>query len=447
MQYKGSLRRWPILLVIFLATANCLTVFVTLQPLAIPIVAAFEVRDLFYVNMTIMAQVFAPIPMTFVSIWVYSHFKVSDVLRVIVSVQMFGAALRSLCTFNDSYEAVAIGSILVACCNAFFINAQTIIVNKWFTDKERALATALYLVASPIGGGASFGMTGLWFKNVDMADSQEFLSAFKTLMITQFIITAGIWIMFNLIIKEKPDIPPSAVAEVRYEPLDFKQSIQVMRENSNFFLLIIAYSLPFGSFLAVGALVSSLFDPFGFRPSEVSFICLGLLVFGVVGAVGIGPILDRTKKYKICMHICTMMVTILTGLLVMSLNFYPNEALPIVGLLCLGGVFATSYLPLCFSYASELTFPTQPALINGMLTMSASVSSFFIGLISSALFHEPASNQNFEESLTFTKDRQLRSIYVVSTMTITALIAFGMSFFIKEDLKRLNYSRTQKYSE
>ena len=44
----------------------------------------------------------------------------------------------------------------------------------------------------------------------------------------------------------------------------------------------------------------------------------------------------------------------------MSLNLYPNEALPIVGLLCLGGVFATSYLPLCFSYASELTLGDLP---------------------------------------------------------------------------------------
>jgi len=98
-----------------------------------------------------------------------------------------------------------LGSVLCSCCNAFFSNVYTTIVNKWFTDKERALATALVMMASPIGSGISFGMTGYWFKDYKESendDSQEFLTLFKTLMITQFLITTINWFIFNLVIKE-----------------------------------------------------------------------------------------------------------------------------------------------------------------------------------------------------------------------------------------------------
>ena len=44
---------------------------------------------------------------------------------------------------------------------------MTFVANKWFTDKERALATALLIVGSPIGVGVSYGMTGYWFLGVD----------------------------------------------------------------------------------------------------------------------------------------------------------------------------------------------------------------------------------------------------------------------------------------
>ena len=51
-------------------------------------------------------------------------------------------------------------------------------MNKWFTDKERALATALLIVGMPIGAGLSYGMTGAWFKDLNPDDHEAFLELF-----------------------------------------------------------------------------------------------------------------------------------------------------------------------------------------------------------------------------------------------------------------------------
>ena len=122
----------------------------------------------------------------------------------------------------------------------------------------------------PLGTASSFAITGYMFNN----ESRDFKNQFETLMGRTAIFVGAVWVFFNLIMREKPTIPPSQVATVPYRRLDFRESFSVMGENRNFLMLTIALALPFGSFTAIGALVSNLFDPFGYSSSELSFICL-----------------------------------------------------------------------------------------------------------------------------------------------------------------------------
>lgn len=69
-----------------------------------------------------------------------------------------------------------------------------------------------------MGSGLSFSMNAYWFHG----DPQErFLGYFETLMLTQAVMAIIVWLLFNLLIRDKPKSPPSAVAEVPYEALDF----------------------------------------------------------------------------------------------------------------------------------------------------------------------------------------------------------------------------------
>ena len=106
------------------------------------------------------------------------------------------------------------------------------------------------------------------------------------------------------------------------------------------------------------------------------------------------------------------------------------------------GFALVSYIPLCISYGSELTFPLQPALVNATLIMLGSTSSFILAIMGAYMLAE---GEN--DSLLDPKDllivRQSRSKSFLSITIVTSIVAFVLSFVIKEDLKRLNYGKTQ----
>ena len=83
------------------------------------------------------------VPFTFLGIWLYGKYGVASVLRVVMTVLLIGTLIRASVFKIDGFWPVIVGSYICSCCNPFFINCQVIIANVWFTDKERAVATAL----------------------------------------------------------------------------------------------------------------------------------------------------------------------------------------------------------------------------------------------------------------------------------------------------------------
>ena len=222
-----------------------------------------------------------------------------------------------------------------------------------------------------------------------------------------------------------------------------------LRENPNFLILLVAYCLPSGSFLAVGALMSNVFDPYDFLPAEIAFLSLGLLLVGVTGAVLFGLFLDKTKLYKITMHITMVLVILSIGSVVAVLTWMIESRLfktYLVVLLIIAGFFSTGYYPLCISYGSEITFPVQPALVNGMFTLSDGISSFLFSLLGGFLIKEGRDDESLSEEA-LQEARRFRAKLVISMAILAALISLILSFIVKEDLKRLEYEKGQKKNE
>ena len=171
-----------------------------------------------------------------------------------------------------------------------------------------------------------------------------------------------------------------------------------MGENKNFLLLSIALALPFGSYIAIGTLVSNLFDPYGYSSSELSFICLELLLCGVLGAILIGAFIDKTLKYKCAMLTITFIITFATLMVICSLTWYLENESIFIGWMEILGFFCTAYIPLCLSYGAELTFPLQPALVNGTLTLMGSAASFLLSLLGAFMNHEGKNDNLLNEA-------------------------------------------------
>ena len=83
-----------------------------------------------------------------------------------ISFTLVGSILRAVCIYSDSFWPIAIGHYLNNCSIPFFTIVMSIIANKWFTDKERALATAIQGISIQLGCALAFGQCGYTFKEV-----------------------------------------------------------------------------------------------------------------------------------------------------------------------------------------------------------------------------------------------------------------------------------------
>ena len=113
-----------------------------------------------------------------------------------------------------------------------------------------------------------------------------------------------------------------------------------------------------------------------------------------------------------------------------------------IGAMSILGFFATGYIPLCISFAAELTFPLQPALLNGSMTLIGSGFAFCLSLLG-AFVNQPGSLDHELSADEQLEIRRWRSKSVIAILLICALIAFVLSLFIKEDLRRLKHQERE----
>lgn len=216
-----------------------------------------------------------------------------------------------LCPILGYFWPVLFGTILQACAAPFIINCQQVICNKWFSDKERALATAMMAISMPMGTGLAFLLTGNYFADTDQTNEQN-RDNLGDLLGSQSIIFTVVYVSFQLVFREKPEHPPSAIAEVPVEDKKFGDAFIAMKENKSFMYLNVAFALMFGFYLSLGNLISSIFTPFGFSPADLAMVGLQLLGSGIVGAVIVGIWIDRTKTFwYTTVVLCVMNVAML----------------------------------------------------------------------------------------------------------------------------------------
>lgn len=228
-----------------------------------------------------------------------------------------------------------------------------------------------------MGTAFAFVFTAYYFKDVT-GDNKDNLAR---LLVMQSYMFVGMYAAFMLIFREKPEHPPSAVAEAPIQNLKFSEAFAVMKENKSYMLHMISFSLMFGFYVSYGNLISLLFTPFGFSPSEIANLGLYLLVSGLVGAILTGIWIDRTNTYKITsLVLIAGNVIFLTGITQTVYHAEYSRTLLLLSIILMG-FCAVSYIPISLGLASELTFPLQPALVNGTMILLGQASAFIQSIV------------------------------------------------------------------
>ena len=77
-----------------------------------------------------------------------------------------------------------------------------------------------------------------------------------------------------------------------------------------------------------------------------------------------------------------------TIMLIVTLTWYRENESMFIGWMEILGFVATGYIPLTLAYGAEITFPLQPALVTGTLTLLGSASAFLQSLIGAFMHNE-----------------------------------------------------------
>jgi len=315
---------------------------------------------------------------------------------------------------------VSIGTSVAACGNVCFLNSTSKIATVWFGENQRALATALGSLANPLGSIIGFILPSLFLSESDEQDIVVAQAKFGRYLVAQNSLATIAGLFLILIVKEKPPTPPSKAATTPAPDVSFLYELRGLLNNRSYVFLVLSYGSLYGTVLAIGAIISSLTEQYSYSGKDNSIFGGVFIGSGMIGSLAVGILLDKFRKYKLSVVIIAVMSFVLISTTYYSL---PSGKTVLFALnIASYGLFAVPFVPLSFAFSVELTYPQPEAVSNGMMIMTAKFYGTAItvgGGIMAA---------------------KLGPLYAITLFSVNNLIALVISFFIKEELRRLRSS-------
>ena len=194
-----------------------------------------------------------------------------------------------------------------------------------------------------------------------------------------------VFVFLIAVIRDRPDSPPSAIAEVPEKRLNFKETCVLLRENVDFRILAVCFMLSNGQFSAFGATLSDTLTPYGITPKDIGYLGGIFVLVGIILSAVIGKRLDKNGKYK---KTQLWLIIIMTAFLSISLvfMFFNLHKYVITITMTLFASLQMPLIPVSFSYGNELTFPVHPALTQGVMVAATSLSTSVQLIVYNAIF-------------------------------------------------------------
>ena len=127
-------------------------------------------------------------------------------------------------------------------------------------------------------------------------------------------------------------------------------------------------------------------------------MALWLLFSGVLGALVIGSVVDKTHRFKHTLYFTTFSGCLLIMVVIYALKYDPENQSLFKGGLMLFGFCYMGFIPLCLAFGAELTFPLKPALVQGTFTLAGSAGAFIFSAVGGLITHARKSDELLDEA-------------------------------------------------
>lgn len=144
-----------------------------------------------------------------------------------------------------------------------------------------------------------------------------------------------------------------------------------MFADKNFVLILIAFSVYFGSLKGFGLILPYLMSPFGFIDAEYSIAGSMVIVGGLVSSSGISTIVLKYKKYKVI--VVVLMILSIISLTLFDGSLYTYSVVTVYGVCTLIGFFLVPMAPVMLEYSCEAIYPLSGSFAVGLLLSGATL--------------------------------------------------------------------------
>jgi MFS family permease len=346
--------RWVMLVVFMFIVAINQLLWITFASITSDAVKFYGVPDL-SIGLLSMIFMIVYIVISIPASWVIDTYG----LRVAVGI---GAALTGIFGLMrgltaSSYTLVLVAQIGIAVGQPFILNAVTTVAARWFPVRERATASGLGSLAMYLGIFLGLALTPLLTARFQIAG----------MLVAYGILSVVAALVFFVFAKERPATPPCPPGmEVRSLVFDgFKQ----MFRQRNFILLLVIFFVGLGVFNAVTTWIENIIAPRGFTSTQAGTVGGLMIVGGIVGAVIMPTLSDRTRKRVPFIILALAGATL--GLV--GIAYATSYWLLLAASITLG-FFLLSSGPIGFQYGAEITNPTPEGTSNGLLILMGQIS-------------------------------------------------------------------------
>jgi len=356
------------------------------------------------------------VPMNFVANYVLDQIGLRAGILLGSILTLIGLWIRVLS--EHSFYYIFAGQILGAIAQPLICNAPQKLSAFWFPSNQRAISTTIASVANPVGVGIGF-LIAQGFVSND-AKGQDGLKQVRNLMFGTAVLGSIMIAPVLVFFKNRPVSPPSKSADT--EKYSYKKSLKNLFGNWNYLLFIISTGLFFGLYNVLATVLQPILKPFGYTNVEAGNFGAVTIVAGLIGSIVVGVYVDKTKKYKKSILVCSIISTIAAGGLVAIL---PSGNGVLFGIVCgICGFFATPVFPLSFEFCAELSFPVAEAASGGLMVVMTQIVAAF-GTVGVTAILDAG-----------TKKNALLSFIIFGTLFILGILGY---IFTKEDLKRTRH--------
>jgi len=356
--YKLYPYRWVVLSVFMFVNITIQLLWIAFAPITILASKFYNVSDS-RIGLLSMVFMIAFIPLSIPVSWGIDTFGFRKTVSIgAILMAVFGVT-RGL--VGDNYGLVLASTIGIAFAQPFLLNSWTKMPALWFGHKERATVVGLVTLASLVGTALGMVLTPELVKTMSINHIQLLygvIAAFSTML-------------FLILAREKPATPPGLPGEdSRALMLDgLKHALSV----PSFWIYLFISFVGLGLFNGITTWVEPIIRLRGFTPNDAGTLGALMLGGGLVGAVVMPIISDRSRKRQI--FIMLGFALAIPGLIGVT---YATTAWLLFLSSFWMGFFLVSANPIGMQYAAEITNPTPEGTSNGLIQLFGQASVVFV---------------------------------------------------------------------